>query len=77
MVAFPLAGSTTQTYDGEACAQPALPTSLAAVVPASLFQGPYSLESAGDRDADNYPITQNVTVTTGNFSAISLIQVTH
>ena len=75
MVAFPLAGSTTQTYDGEACDTPALPARLANVVPASLFQGIYSLESAGDRDADNYPLTQNITVATGNFSAVSVIQV--
>ena len=76
MVAFPLAGSTTQTYDGEACDTPALPARLAGVVPRSLFEGVYSLESAGERDLDNYPLTQNITVATGNFSAVSVIQVT-
>ena len=64
-----------QTYMGQACAQPAIPAATAALVPPGFFAGNYTLESAGTRDMDNYPLTQNVTVVTGNDASVSIFQV--
>ena len=44
-------------------------------MPSDYFAGNYSLESGGARDADNYPLTQNVTVVTGTNNTMSVFQV--
>ena len=44
-------------------------------MPTTLWSGNYSMELGGSRDDDNYPMTTNVTVITGNDAAVSIFQV--